>query len=405
MTYSEAIDWLYSTQLFGIKLGLENPRRLLREFLAFPPHRTKVIHVAGTNGKGSVCTLIDSVARATGLRTGLFTSPHLVDYRERVRVSGAEISEEETVRHLDALRALVADWEHHPTFFELSLALALRHFSDRACDLVILETGMGGRLDATSAVPADTAVLTPISLDHQQWLGDTLAEIAAEKAAIIEPKKPVFSAAQAPEAHTVIAQIANERRAPLEFLDEPLLGYSIGIPGEHQKNNAALALAALHATGIQLSYETVKAGLQAARHPGRFEIVDGPGPIVLDIAHNPSAAAALAATWSQHFKNRKARLVFGVVASKDLPGILTHLLPLAEEFLLAPVNSPRAVPPAEIRDLLPADGPPATVYPDLASALAAAGTTGSPTLVTGSAFLVGEAKARLAEAPHRSSEQ
>ncbi len=223
-TYQEAIAWLYSTQLFGIKLGLDSPRRLLREYLAFPPRRTRVIHVAGTNGKGSVCALVDSVARATGLRTGLFTSPHLVDYRERVRVSGAEIPEEDTLRHLTALRALVAGWDHHPTFFELTLALALKRFAEQSCELIILETGMGGRLDATSAVPADITVLTPIDLDHQQWLGDSLAEIAAEKAAIIRPGKPVISAAQHPAARTVVAEIANERRAPLEFLDDPLRG-------------------------------------------------------------------------------------------------------------------------------------------------------------------------------------
>ena len=199
MTYEEAIDWLYATQTFGIKLGLEYPTRLLREYLAFPPHTTKVIHVAGTNGKGSVCALAESVARAGGHRTGLFTSPHLVHYRERIRVSGIEISEEETARHLTALRALVADWEQHPTFFELTLALALRHFRDCGCELLILETGMGGRLDATSAVPSDVTVLTPIALDHQEWLGDTLGEIAGEKAAILRHGKPAFSAAQEPE--------------------------------------------------------------------------------------------------------------------------------------------------------------------------------------------------------------
>jgi dihydrofolate synthase/folylpolyglutamate synthase len=410
MTYGEAIDWLYSTQLFGIKLGLESPRRLLREYLAFPPHRTEVIHVAGTNGKGSVCALIDSVARATGRRTGLFTSPHLIDYRERILVSGVEISEEDTVRHLTALRALVAEWDPHPTFFELSLALALKYFAERGCELLILETGMGGRLDATSAVPADVAVLTPISLDHQQWLGDTLPEIAAEKAAIIRPHKPVFSSAQDPEARTLIAQIANERRAPLEFVEDPLLGYSIGLPGVHQQHNAALGLAALDASGVQLSYETVKAGLQSIHHPGRFEIIEGPAPVVLDIAHNPSAAAALAATWTRQFKDQRARLVFGAVTSKDLAGILAQLLPLAAEIHLVPVNSPRAVPPGEVRALLPADAPPTRVHPTLQAALASiadSGSGNSPTLITGSAFLVGEAKALLQDEgqDHRASAQ
>ena len=156
MNYSEALDWLYSSQLFGIKLGLENPKRLLREYLAYPPRRTRVIHVAGTNGKGSTCAFIESVARATGTRTGLFTSPHLVRYGERIRVSGIEINEDEIASHFTALRELVAEWEQRPTFFELSLALAMKYFAERACELVILETGMGGRLDATTDEPPDS---------------------------------------------------------------------------------------------------------------------------------------------------------------------------------------------------------------------------------------------------------
>ena len=425
MTYQESIDWLYSTQLFGIKLGLDNPRRLLREYLAFPPQRTKVIHVAGTNGKGSVCALIDSVARSTGRRTGLFTSPHLVDFRERIRISGTEISEEDTIRHLTALRELVKDWEYHPTFFELALAVALKHFSENNCELLILETGMGGRLDATTAVPADVAVITPIALDHQEHLGDTLAEIAREKAGIICPTKPVFSAAQAPEARSVIEQEANEQRAPLDFIDEPLTGYSLGLHGPHQLENAALALATLHGIGVHLDYEVVKHGLQNARHPGRFDIIEAPRPqkgarvsnplhnpsspshpppLVLDIAHNPSSAKALATTWHEKFPNQKAHLIFGLVADKDLHAVLTQLLPLAHELHLIPVNSPRATPPEDIKAALPADPPPVTIHPDLASALASRSTT-LPTLLTGSAFLIGEALALLQDKSHRSSDQ
>jgi len=182
VNYQEALEWLYSTQLFGIKLGLDGPRKLLREFLAFPTHRTQVIHVAGTNGKGSTCAMIDSLGRSLALRTGLFTSPHLVDYRERIRVSGGEITEERTAQLLSELKDLVSDWDHHPTFFELTLALAMRHFRESNCELIILETGMGGRLDATTVVPADVCVLTPIALDHTKWLGLTITEIAQEKA-------------------------------------------------------------------------------------------------------------------------------------------------------------------------------------------------------------------------------
>jgi len=408
VNYSEALDWLYSTQLFGIKLGLENPKRLLREYLAYPPRRTRVIHVAGTNGKGSTCAFIESVARATGTRTGLFTSPHLVRYSERIRVSGAEISEDEIASHLTALRELVTEWEHHPTFFELSLALAMKYFSERGCELVILETGMGGRLDATTAVPADVAVLTPIALDHQQWLGETLGEIAAEKASIIVPGKKAFSSPQPPEARVIIEQVANERRAPLEFIEEPLYGYALGLAGEHQHENAALALEALHASGITLGYETVKAGLGSTSWPGRFERLDSsPGDtssgLVLDIAHNPAAAAALASNWVREFGDRKANLIFGAVESKDVPGILKALLPIAAQVHFVPVNSPRALPPAELTTLLPANSPPAKIHLNLQSAFDIPADL--PTLVTGSAFLVGEVKSLLDDSSHRSTTQ
>ena len=408
MNYSEALDWLYSSQLFGIKLGLENPKRLLREYLAYPPRRTRVIHVAGTNGKGSTCAFIESVARATGTRTGLFTSPHLVRYGERIRVSGIEITEDEIASHLNALRELVAEWEQHPTFFELSLALAMKYFTERACELVILETGMGGRLDATTAVPADVAVLTPIALDHQQWLGETLGEIAAEKASIIVPMKKVFSSPQLPEARPIIEQVANERRAPLEFVEEPLQGYALGLTGEHQHENAALALAALHSVGITLSYETVKAGLGSTSWPGRFERLDsGTGAIasglVLDIAHNPAAAAALAANWIREFGDRKANLIFGAVESKDITGILQALLPIADRVHFVPVNSPRALPPAKLASLLPASSPPVEIHQNLQSALDV--SAAFPSLVTGSAFLVGEVKALLDDSSHRPSTQ
>lgn len=184
MHYAEAIHWLFGTQLFGIKLGLEGPRHLLKEFLAFPKHGIKVAHVAGTNGKGSTCAMMDRVARACGKRTGLFTSPHLIDYRERMRVSGELISEKRCAELLTDARAVCEKLETHPTFFEITLAVAMRWFNECDCELIILETGMGGQLDATTAVPADVCVITPIGMDHTQWLGDTLGKIAAEKAGI-----------------------------------------------------------------------------------------------------------------------------------------------------------------------------------------------------------------------------
>ena len=166
MNYSESLDWLYSTQNFGIKLGLDGPKKLLRQFLAYPKSSTKVVHAAGTNGKGSTCAMIDSLARSAGMRSGLFTSPHLIEFRERIRVNGEMISEQAVAESLTELREMVADWDHHPTFFEITLVVAMRYFKQCECELIVLETGMGGRLDATTAVPADVCVITPIALDH-----------------------------------------------------------------------------------------------------------------------------------------------------------------------------------------------------------------------------------------------
>lgn len=396
MSYSEALDWLYSTQLFGIKLGLDGPTRLLREFLAFPDHRTKVIHVAGTNGKGSTCALVDSLGQALALKTGLFTSPHLVDYCERVRVSGLEIPHSKAAQLLSELRDLVSDWETHPTFFELTLALAMRHFRDENCELIVLETGMGGRLDATTAVPAHVCVLTPIDLDHTQWLGTTIDAIAREKAAIALKGIPLLSCQQPPEAEKAIRQIANQTQAPLTFVTAPLLGYTINLPGEHQKYNAALACEAMIAAGYHLTFDVVQHALRFVSFPGRFESLSD--SLIVDAAHNPHAAHSLVATWKSIFGSKKASLIFGAVADKDSPQVLEILAAIASNFHFVPVNSPRGIPPENHQTALPS-----TIHQNLPSALAA--TASQPTLLTGSLFLVGEAKALLQNKTSRPSSQ
>ncbi|MES2995490.1 MAG: folylpolyglutamate synthase/dihydrofolate synthase family protein [Verrucomicrobiota bacterium] len=395
MQYRQAIDWLFATQMFGIKLGLDGPRALLKEYLAFPRHGVRVIHVAGTNGKGSTCAMIDSIARASGRRCGLFTSPHLIDYRERVRVCGEEIPEETCAAMLTALRAICERMETHPTFFEISLALAMRWFRERECDLIVLETGMGGRLDATTAVPADVCVLTPIGLDHTEWLGDTLAEIAAEKAGIFVVGKPAVIAPQDPEAMCVLEKHANESRSPLHVIDEPLLGYSIALPGAHQRWNAALAAAALHHAGIRLSADIVRQGLANVDWPGRFEEIRP--HIILDGAHNPQSAQILAKTWRETHGETRPTLIFSAVSSKDIRGILEFLSPLAARIFICPVDSPRVISSAGLAAALPENSPPATCFENFQTAFAAAAdppaSAENPILIAGSLFLVGEARA------------
>lgn len=396
MDYREAIDWLFGTQMFGFKLGLEGPRRLLREFLAHPAPGVTVIHVAGTNGKGSTCAMVDSIARAAGRRSGLFTSPHLIDYRERVRVSGTEIPEEACAAMLTRLRAICEALDPHPTFFEISLALAMRWFRECECDLIVLETGMGGRLDATTAVPADVCVITPIGLDHTQWLGDTLEAIAGEKAGIIVPDKPVVSAPQEPAAAAVIEKEANERRAPLEFAAEPLSGYGIALAGTHQAWNAALAVTALHRAGLRLDADIVRHGLATVSWPGRFERIR-PG-VILDGAHNPHSARALAETWRAQHPGVKPALVFSAVAAKDVRGILAELAPLADAIFLCPVATLRACTVEELAAALPPQSPPHACHPSFTAAYEAASAHGGPILVAGSLFLVGEARAWFTQA-------
>lgn len=395
MNYREAIGWLFGTQTFGIKLGLEGPRRLLKEFLAFPAHRVQVAHVAGTNGKGSTCAMMDRVARSCGRRTGLFTSPHLIDYRERMRVCGEMITEERCAELLTEARAVCEGLETHPTFFEITLAVAMRWFRERECELIILETGMGGRLDATTAVPADVCVITPIGMDHTQWLGDTLGKIAFEKAGIFLEGVPAVSSPQEPEAQRVLETEANERRTPLTFIEEPLEGYGIALPGAHQKWNAALALAALHKLGLRMDYESVADGLGKVSWPGRFERISSDGmEVILDGAHNPHAAKVLRETWLAEMGAGKGTLIFGAVESKDVSGILAELHGLTERIILCKVGTTRGLPTADLAKCLP-EGAAAEICESFPEAIGTARNYSGPVLVAGSLFLVGEARAEL----------
>ena len=203
MTFQESLSWLYGTQQVGIKLGLDNIRRLLGA-LGVEVERSRFLHVAGTNGKGSVCAMLDAICREAGFRTGLYTSPHLVTFHERIRLNGVMIPGEAVVAGLSRIRGLIAGWEMHPTFFEITTALALDYFQRENAELIVLETGLGGRMDATNVVRPAVSVITAIGLDHQAYLGSTLAEIAGEKAGIIKPGLPVVSAPQDREAEAVL---------------------------------------------------------------------------------------------------------------------------------------------------------------------------------------------------------
>jgi dihydrofolate synthase / folylpolyglutamate synthase len=398
VTYAESIAWLYGTQLFGIKLGLESSSHLLLAAGINPAAPgVPVIHVAGTNGKGSVCAFAERILRDSGLQTGLFTSPHLVHYRERIRVNGVPISEGDCGRKLSDLHTLVSHWDPHPTFFEISLALAMRHFIDEACEVIILETGMGGRLDATNAIQAQISVITSISLDHQQWLGETLREIAVEKAGIMKPDTPVIVADLAPEARDVVGRRALSLGIP--FLEAHPLpeDWKLGLRGPHQRENAALAVeTACRIDSARLTQEGIRASLAAANWPGRFQAIGN--RLILDGAHNPDAAQVLTAAWQEEFPGEKAHLVFGAVSSKDISGVLTALGPIMGEITFVPLKSERGLATEVLRESYRLTGLSPIPIQEAAScveALSLAASSSLRTLITGSLYLVGEALALL----------
>ena len=387
MNYRDALAWLYGTQTFGIKLGLDNTRRLLAA--AGDPHaRLQFLHVAGTNGKGSTCAMMDSILRAAGHRTGLYTSPHLVDFRERIRLDGAMISEDAVAEGLTLLREAAGSWDHAPTFFELATVLAAWWFAREGAEFVVWETGMGGRLDATNAVTPLVSVITPIGLDHQKWLGDTLARIAGEKAGIIKPGVPVVSAPQPDEVRAVLEARAHEAGAPMAFVAEPWGAGPVGLRGAHQRWNAALACAALRAAGVAAGAQAEGEGLRHVVWPGRFQRVTE--DLVIDGAHNPEAVGTLVATWREVFGDRKAALVFGALRDKDAGQLLGALRAIADEVWLVPVSGVRGASAAELHASAQAAGFAAIHEGALERSLAAARASGCPVLVAGSLFLAGE---------------
>jgi dihydrofolate synthase/folylpolyglutamate synthase len=392
--YKEALAWLYGTQRFGIKLGLENVHRLLRE-LNVPGKEQQIIHVAGTNGKGSVCAMMDSICRAANHRTGLFTSPHLITYRERIRVNGETIAPDEVAGGLSTLRETIWDWDPHPTFFEITTALALRHFQKKECQVIVLETGLGGRLDATNAITPVVSVLTPIGYDHEEWLGHTLEAIAGEKAGIIKPQVPVVSAKQEAAAEHIIRTRASECEASLEFVIEPHATNAIALVGTHQRQNAALAVAALRAGGIAVSADAIRRGLAEIDWPARFQRWDE--RTIVDGAHNPAGAQILAETWREEFPGERATIILAVLREKDVAGICRALAPIAERFILPRIRSERALAPNELIPHLSAITPSLqhSITPSFPAALESARALPERILIAGSLHFAGEALATL----------
>ncbi|HHS97099.1 MAG TPA: bifunctional folylpolyglutamate synthase/dihydrofolate synthase [Chloroflexi bacterium] len=437
MTYREAIEYLHSLTDYEKRrieryspqtLDLSRVERLLA--MLGDPHRAySSVHIAGTKGKGSTSAMVESVLRVAGYRTGLYTSPHLHTFRERIRVGGQLISREEVVALVEEIQPLVAQVPGVTTF-EAITAMAFAYFARQGVEVLVAEVGLGGRLDATNVLLPEVSVITSLSLDHTYLLGNTLPEIAREKAGIVKPGVPVVTAPQRPEALYVLEEVSRERNAPLvevgrDWIWEPgpfdlegqsftvhrvgegedtLAGeYWIPLLGRHQLENGATAIAALQVLrerGFDLPRSAVEEGLRRVEWPGRLEILSTDPLVVVDCAHNPYSAQVLRSTLETWFPGRRWVLVFGASSDKDIAGMLRALLPIADYLIVTRSEHPRATAPVELADIAASVGGGAEVAVNTQRALQRAVERlegGEGILVTGSIFLVAEAREVWAE--------
>jgi len=422
MAYGGTIRYLYGLQRHGIKLGLENPRRLLSLF-GDPQAAFRSAHVAGTNGKGSTSAALASMLRGAGMKTGLFTSPHIVSFTERIMVDGMEIGQEEVVALADEIRAAAAGLE--PTFFEVVTVMGFLYFKRRGVDWAVVETGMGGRLDATNVLKPEVSVITTVDMDHAEFLGDDSSSIAREKAGIIKPGVPVVSANQKAGAMEVLERAAREKGSPLhvegrdfKFVmkaakpgrvifdyfsgGEVMKDLVVPLSGSYQALNASLAVRAFEIISGGPARDVpderaVREGLANVRWPGRLELISQDPPVFIDGAHNPGAARALAEALRANYltSGNKLTLVMGIMSDKDIAGILGPLLPLASEVIFAAPDSARAARPEALSDVARELGFASKTAPSVKDALRMACALGHMVLVTGSFYTMGEAREAL----------
>jgi dihydrofolate synthase/folylpolyglutamate synthase len=418
MTFGESVRFLQALghELKVVKWDLERINTLL-DALGNPHREGRFIHVAGTNGKGSTCAMIASALRVSGLRTGLYTSPHLVDPRERIQIDGEWISEQVWTAAFDevhgAVEGLLArdQIDADPSFFETLTAMAFVAFARFGVEVVVLETGLGGRLDATNVVDPEIAVITPIDFDHEAFLGSSLESIAAEKAGIIKAGRPAVFATQRAAPFGILERRALEMEAPVtlssawrienlrleKFGSRFMLCRDEEIPihcplaGEHQVENARTAVAALQIFGV--SAAAIGEGIARVSWPGRLERISTNPDVILDGAHNPAGARALAAYIGRFFGHEPVRIVYGAMRDKAISEVINILFPLAAEVVLTAPDQPRALNPRSVAES--ADHPNIRIAETIGAALRIVRENPMTTFITGSLFLVGEARAAL----------
>ena len=426
--YQETIEYLFGLQKYGVKLGLSNSFRLL-ELMGAPQLAFRSVHIAGTNGKGSTAAFITAMLQAAGHRVGLYTSPHLVSFTERMRINGVQISEAKVVELAQRVRERASfpvpgSGTAVPTFFEVTTAMAFTWFAEQQVDLAVIEVGMGGRLDATNVITPLLSVITNIDLEHTEFLGTTLELIAAEKAGIIKQGVPVVTGVVQPEVVAVLEREATEKQAPLyrlgkDFAAESVVagqrqvfGYrgrrgscsalEIGMIGRYQVDNACLALAAmevLQEAGVAVDEAAMRRGLANTRWEGRLERVAARPDIFLDGAHNPASARQLAAAVRAMKQSyRRLVLIIGILGDKDRAGILSQLLPLADLVIVTKPNYSRAMDVEALATEVRQQHETVETTGTVAAAIALARHRAAPedlVLITGSLYVVGDARAEF----------
>ena len=410
-SYPESVRFLYAlgNEIKTAKLGLERIRRVL-DALGNPQRSYRIVHVAGTNGKGSTCAMIDAGLRAAGIRTGLFTSPHLIEPTERIQIDGIPVSTEQFRRAFDVVHqaAETLDLDCHPTYFETVTAMAFWLFREMRIEIAVVEVGLGGRLDATNVVDPILTVITPIDFDHEAYLGHTLEAIAGEKAGILKPGVPAVFARQRPEAAAVLARKAADlgicvrhaedfavRDLSIDARGASFSGLRVPLAGEHQVENAITAVLALEELKVP------SAGIAEARWPGRLEHVSPNPDVILDGAHNPAGARALVQYLTRFYPGRKIWIIFGAMRDKAIEEIAGILFPIASELIFTAPDYPRALRPQALAEIAGRGEIAASVHEALESAKSRAGYD-DVIVITGSLFLVGDAR-RAISSPSRQS--
>ena len=416
--YLDCLNDMYGLRRFGIKLGLATIKQILKH-LGNPQDSFNCIHIAGTNGKGSVASMLAAILNTCGFKTGLYTSPHLVRFNERISVNGHQIPDDRVIASYKKIQSLQLDGRE-PTFFEFTTAMALYEFSQQDVDWAVIETGMGGRLDATNVIKPALSIITNISVEHREYLGNTIREIAAEKAGIIKLNTPVITGVRQKKAIEVIEQTAAGRSAEIYRLgkdirvrrgkldtftyfglDHTWRNLQTGLAGSHQVDNAALVLAACELLGrnnINVTQSQIQSGLQQTSWPGRLEIVATNPHILLDGAHNLKAARNLSRYLSSRMAHRDITLVIGILDDKPYRAMLENLVPVCKQVIVTQPKIDRRLPVETLLQVVEGLTDKVTAVPDVEQAVYQAIHSCRPSdavCIAGSLYVVGEAKAAL----------